>query len=215
MLVIGAKGHAKEILPIIEQLQIDSAVYFFDNVSSEGENLLFNTFTIIKNIEQAKEILSVDNRVVLGVGNPIIRYKLGKQFKQMGAILTSIISPNAQISPYDVELEAGLNIMYAVMISSSVSIGEGSLINAFASVHHDVKVGCYNEIAPGVRLLGNCQTGNFCRMGASSVILPHIKIGQNVIIGAGAVVTKDVEDNSVVVGVPARVIKRLPQPNWI
>jgi acetyltransferase-like isoleucine patch superfamily enzyme len=105
--------------------------------------------------------------------------------------------------------------MHHVLITSKVIIGEGTLVNAFASVHHDVRVGRYNEIAPGAKLLGNCETGDFCQIGASATILPRIKIGRNVIIGAGAVVTKNIEDNSLAVGVPARVIKKLPQPEWI
>lgn len=50
------------------------------------------------------------------------------------------------------------------------------------------------------------EVGNNVFIGADSVILPNIKIGNNVLIGAGSVVTKDIEDNSVVVGNPAKKI---------
>ena len=49
-----------------------------------------------------------------------------------------------------------------------------------------------------------------CKIGSGSIVLPHVKIGNNVIVGAGSVVTKDIPDNSMVVGVPAKVIKELP-----
>jgi serine acetyltransferase len=69
-------------------------------------------------------------------------------------------------------------------------------------------IGKYCEIAPGARILGHCFVGDFTMVGAGAVLLPSVKIGANVTIGAGAVVTKDIPDNSVSVGVPARVVKR-------
>jgi len=51
--------------------------------------------------------------------------------------------------------------------------------------------------------------GDDCWIGAGAIILPGVKIGKMAIVGAGAVVVKDVEDFSVVAGVPAKVIKKL------
>ena len=54
--------------------------------------------------------------------------------------------------------------------------------------------------------LGTIEIGNNVFIGADAIILPNVKIGDNVIIGAGSVVTKDIADGSVVGGNPARVI---------
>ena len=48
-----------------------------------------------------------------------------------------------------------------------------------------------------------------CWIGAGATILPGVTVGENAIVGAGAVVTKDVEPNTVVGGIPAKLIKRL------
>lgn len=48
-----------------------------------------------------------------------------------------------------------------------------------------------------------------CWIGAGATILPGITVGENAVVGAGAVVTKDVEDNTVVGGNPAKVLKRI------
>ena len=57
------------------------------------------------------------------------------------------------------------------------------------------------------------KIGNDCWIGGSAVILPGVTIGDGVTVGAGSVVTKDVEDYTVVAGNPAKIIKRLPKPN--
>ena len=53
------------------------------------------------------------------------------------------------------------------------------------------------------------KIGDDVWIGANVTILPGVTIGNNVVIGAGAVVTKDIPDNSLAVGVPARVIKEI------
>ena len=53
------------------------------------------------------------------------------------------------------------------------------------------------------------RIGNDVWLGANVTILPGVSIGDNVVVGAGAVVTKDIPDNSLAVGVPARVMKKI------
>ncbi|KAG7813739.1 hypothetical protein KL921_000013 [Ogataea angusta] len=53
------------------------------------------------------------------------------------------------------------------------------------------------------------RIGDHCWLGANCVILPGVTLGDNVVVGAGAVVTKDVESNTLVLGVPAKVVKKL------
>lgn len=56
---------------------------------------------------------------------------------------------------------------------------------------------------------GEIRIGNDVWIGANVTILPGVTIGDNVVIGAGAVVTKDIPDNSLAVGVPAKVVKEI------
>jgi len=50
--------------------------------------------------------------------------------------------------------------------------------------------------------------GNQCNIGYGAIILPGVKIGNNVIVGAGSVITKDVPDNCIVAGNPAKIVKK-------
>lgn len=207
MIVIGAKGHAKEIAQIFHQLNDCNNLYFFDNLSTDIPEILLSTYKILRTFEEVESIFLQDKRFVLGLGGPLNRYRLSLKFQKLGGSLESIISPFAKVGNYDVKLSEGLNVMTYAIIYNNVSIGEGTLINSACSIHHDVKVGKYCELSPGSRLLGNCNVGDYCQIGSNAVILPGVSIGSNVIIGAGAVVTKDIPDNTLAFGIPARIIK--------
>lgn len=208
MLIIGAKGFAKELLQLLlDNGEAENAV-FYDDVNQEMPDTLFGSFPLLKNPEQASEYFStVDSRFCLGLGNPHLRYKLMQKFRDYGGVLTSVISKKATIASIDVRIGSGSNIMPTALISPSVEIGEGSLIYFQTIITHDCVVGKYAEISPSATLLGRVSIGDFTQVGGGATILSDIKVGNNVIIGAGAVVTKDIPDNAVVAGVPAKVIR--------
>ena len=81
------------------------------------------------------------------------------------------------------------------------------LINCYSGIFHDTKIGDYNEIMPGAKLLGNVTIGNSCRIGTNSTILPNINICDNVVIGAGAVVTRDITEAGTYIGIPAKKVE--------
>jgi sugar O-acyltransferase (sialic acid O-acetyltransferase NeuD family) len=209
MLIAGAKRHAKEVLDIFVKDQLYNNLCFFDDISKDEECLLYSKYLIIKSLEETKKYFTNTNPdFILGLGNPKLREKLAKKLINQNGILTSIISKSSLIGTFDVKLGIGLNIMHNVMISNSVTIDKGALINAYVSIHHDTKIGKYSEISPHAVLLGCSQVGDFSIIGSNATVLPNVKIGNNVIVGAGAVVNKDLPDNCIAVGIPAKIIKQ-------
>lgn len=171
-------------------------------------NVFLSKFEILNCLKDAEEYFqSKDPRFILALGNPIHRKLVANKLTHIGGKLTSILANSAILGKYEVELSDGLNIMHHVMISNSVKIGQGTLINAFSSIHHDTTIGKFCEVSPHAVLLGGSSLGNFTSVGANATVLPNVSIGSNVVVGAGAVVTKDLPDNCVVYGVPARLIR--------
>lgn len=209
MLIVGAKGFAKEILEICHQNNDIQDLVFYDDISKDEINYLYNRFPILKSIEEANEYFNtVDKRFTIGIGNPQLRKRIAEKFKKIGGQLVSTISQKADIGSYDVFIGNGSNILDGVKISNDVRIGKSAIIYYNSIVTHDCILGDYVEISPNVTILGRVSIGNLTHIGAGSTILPDINIGENVKVGAGAVVTKDVPDNCTVVGVPAKVIKK-------
>ncbi|WP_294958210.1 NeuD/PglB/VioB family sugar acetyltransferase [uncultured Flavobacterium sp.] len=215
MLIIGAKGFAKEVLEVVnESDEIDNLV-FYDDISESVHNILFNRFPILRNREEASNYLKkIDNRFTLGIGNPLLRKKLYQVFKDLGGVFTSTISTKSNMGNYDINVGVGSNILAGSTISNSVTIGMGVILYYNSIVTHDCIIGDFVEISPGATILGRSKISDYCQVGANSTILPDLNIGTNVIVGAGAVVTKDIPDNSIVVGIPGKIIKELPSLNF-
>lgn len=213
MIIIGAKGLAKEVLEVMYLQNQLKDLYFYDDLSIDGPDLLFNRFPVIRTLEEAEKIFTWDPSFILGLGNPFLRHKLYLKFIGKGGKICSAISPDATIGHFDTVIEEGSVILMKAVITNNVHIGKGVLINPNCTISHDSIVEEFVEISPGVQITGNVHIGSFSQIGTNATILPKITIGKNCIIGAEALVTKDLPDNSLAVGVPAKVIRTLMNPD--
>jgi len=208
MLVVGAKGFAKEILQILLNNNYNNQIAFYDDIHKN--DLLFDKYQILKNDFEVQVFLKENNYLfTIGIGNPLLRNKMHKKIIKLGGKLISTICNNTDIGHYDVNIQNGCNILSGVKISNSVTIGICCLIYYNSIIAHDVILGDFLEISPSVTILGHVKISDFVQIGANATILPNISIGNNSIIGAGSVVTKNIPDNVLVVGTPAKIIKYL------
>lgn len=208
MLIIGARGHAMEIFPIVEQQFPGDSFFFYDNITPDMPDYILGKHRLLRNLAAVDELFAADKRYALGVGGVKIRRELASLFDGKGGHLVSVTAPSAIVSPYNVHLAEGVDIMHHTFVSTNVQVGRACLINSGAYLHHDVVVGDYCEIAPGAKLLGRCKVGTSTFIGTNAVILPNVVIGERVVVGAGAVVTGNVPDNTTVVGIPAKQVNR-------
>lgn len=210
MLIIGAKGFAKEVLEILHQNQDTQNLCFYDDINTYPD-FLYNQFKILGNIKCVEQyFLEVDSRFTIGIGKPNLRLSLYEKFKNINnSIFTSTISKYAEIGSFGVEIGDGCNILGGVKISNDVKIGMGTMIYYNSIITHDVKIGNFVEISPGATLLGRCKIGDMTQIGAGAIIFPDVEIGKNCIIAAGAVVRQNISNNVMVAGVPAKIKKSL------
>lgn len=98
-------------------------------------------------------------------------------------------------------------ILPNVTIMPFVKINECCIINTSATLDHEVSLGAGCHVMGGSYIAGRVKIGKYTTIGSNSTIFPDVKIGSNCFVGAGSVVNKDVPDNHVVVGNPARFLK--------
>ncbi|MBD3180256.1 MAG: hypothetical protein GF417_12160 [Candidatus Latescibacteria bacterium] len=104
--------------------------------------------------------------------------------------ITGIISPGSE--------------PYLIRVGDNVTITEGVVFHT-----HDGGAWVLRERHPGLNIYRRVLVGSNVFIGYRAQIMPGVTVGDNVVIAAGSVVTRDIPDNSVVGGVPAEVIKSL------
>lgn len=207
MLIVGAKGFAKEILQVLLDNNYANQICFFDDVNLDIGETLYDQYPILKKEKEIVDFFKTNNSFAIGLGEPLLRKKMYIKFLQLGGVCQSIISKRACIGEHDITIGEGTAILPGANISNSVTIGKGCIIYYNSNITHDCSIGDFVEISPSVNVLGRVEIGSYVKLGSNSTILPDIRIGNNVVVGAGSVVTKDTVDNVTLVGIPAKVIK--------
>tara|TARA_R100000935_G_scaffold1517_1_gene4871 strand:+ start:52762 stop:53385 length:624 start_codon:yes stop_codon:yes gene_type:complete len=207
MLVVGAKGMAKELLELLvtEGNFNKNTLVFYDDIDTTND-LLYNTYSILHSYDAAKKYLKKKPSFTLGVGNPLVRKRLYKRFIELGGEPITVISTNATIGSFNTIIGQCCQIMQGVIITNDVTIGKGVLINLNTTISHDCYIGEFTEIACNVSIPGRCRIGKNVFIGSNATLMPDIIVGDNTVIGAGAMVVKDIPANTTVIGNPAKKI---------
>lgn len=195
--LIGASGHAKVVIEIIEQQG------FFIGGLQDANPAIKSLFDYHV-FEELPAFFDPNNdEVFISIGNNAIRKQIASllDYKYVTAIhLHAIISKRITIGE-------GTAIMAGVTINSDVQIGKHVIVNTNASIDHDCILGDFVHVSPNSALAGNVIVGEGTHIGIGASIIQGVKIGSWCTIGAGAVIIRDVPDGATVVGNPGRIIK--------
>lgn len=205
--IYGAGGLGREILDLANNInnnekKWNEIVFINDNKNEDYVNKIA-VFTFDEFIKKYELSMA---KIVIAVGEPRVRGLLRLKVTSAFYKLETLIHPNAYIGSNSI-IEEGVIIQYGCFISCNIKIYTNVLIQANSSVGHDSIIENDSVISSYVGISGTCIIGKRVYVGVSVPIKEKITIGNDSIIGMGSVVLRDIEENVVAIGNPARAMK--------
>jgi len=199
-------GAGKGAITLFEAIDIKSTynvVCFVDDNKSHGKSLLNLP------VFHSSELSTLKNKgikfIACEIMNGKTRLRIKDEVEKLGYELVNVIHPKTYISK-SVKIGKGNYIKSSAIIETNTTIGDCCIIDNGAVIAHDNRIGNGCHIAPGVSLGSSISIGDFSVIGIGACISTDLIIGKNCIISVGSSVTKDVPNNSIVEGIPGKVI---------
>ena len=140
---------------------------------------------------------------VIGIADPVARRRLAALLEVQGLNPVTVVHPRSVVAP-DTGFGPGCVVMAGAHVSSSVRLGAHVHVQYNATVGHDAVLCDYTTVYPGANVAGAVRIDEDATVGSNAAVLQNLRVGRGAFVGAGAVVTRDVGENLVVLGVPAR-----------
>lgn len=205
LLIYGSGGLGREVFDIAKRINAKekkwSEIAFIDDIRPENN---LNGARVYK----FDEVLSLkDTECIVAVGEPDSREILYNRLKQNNLKISTLIDPTAVISD-DSLIEEGCIVCSFSLIANGAHISTNSLIQPFVVIGHDILVGKHTIIGPGVLPGGGTVFADKVYIGMGATIKERLHIGTNSIVAMGSCVFHDVPEDVIVMGSPARVMRR-------
>lgn len=195
--IYGASGFGREVAWLVEACGGLGPVCFIDDDEAKiGREL--NGLPVM-GLSQAKSVFPLA-RVVSGIGIPRIRERVVDKTLQSGFEFETVIHPRVEMSGWN-EIGEGTVICAGCILTTNSRLGKQVQINLGCTIGHDVVMGDYTTLAPGVHVSGWVHFGKRVYVGTGAVFIngteeSPLVIGDDVVIGAGACVTKSISSGT-------------------
>lgn len=209
IVIFGSGGFAREVVHLIEDInernkEWELIGFIDDNEDNHGKTL--NGVKVLGGREWLKEY-SEDIYLALGIGNPRVKKVIIEDLKKHIHIkFPNLIHPTVKFSQYNTIGEGNI-ICEGNILTCNIDISNFTIINLNCTIGHDVALRDFVTILPNASISGNVILNECVDFGTNATIIQGLTVGKNSIIGAGAVVVKDIPDSCTAVGMPAKPIK--------
>jgi len=211
--IIGAGGFARELRWLLSEIAADPNRRYepFDVagflVSDRGK-LGSHDSDVLGELDWLD-----DNHVdalAMGIGTPTARLKVANELKQRFPVIEwpAIVHPSVRFDAESCKVEEGVILCAGVIATVNVVFGAFSMVDILCTIGHEARIGAGSAIYRSANISGGDQIGKGVLVGTGAQILQYLIVGDHAIVGAGSVVTKNVEPMTTVVGIPAKPLIR-------
>ena len=200
LLIIGAGGHGRVVADAAWLTEQWESIAFIDDRYPALQHSA--RWPVIGAVVDLDNLIGKWSEVVIAIGDNATRLEVQQKIGLSGFEISSVTHPSAQIAE-DVTIGKGTVIFANAVINTGSILGDCCIVNTAATIDHDNRLGDGVHISPGVHLAGDVKIASRSWVGIGASVIHGCTIGHDVIVGAGAVVTKDINDELTVVGNPA------------
>lgn len=217
IILIGASDHCRYTIDIVEQENKYKIVGILDKSLAAGE--LFGGYEVLGYLDDIVEIMLQKEALggLVAIGDNYTRKSVVEDIikKTPDFIFINAIHPSVIIGK-EVTLGRGCVMMAGVIINNNCIIGNHTFLATKSSLDHDSSLGDFSSMSPGVTTGGRVLIGFCTAIGIGATILHYKNIGDFSVIGGNSLVTKDIGDNLIAFGIPAKPIKqRQPDERYL
>ena len=208
IVIYGAGGLGREVAWIIHRINQENQSWRFEGF------IVSDTIHVSPN-DSSDQIIGdeawlaehADVAVALAVGNSAARLRIARRLRDsLGPErFPSLVDPTLVYDPATCQISPGVVIAPSCVLSVNVRLDPFAYLNPLCAIGHEATIGDASILNWSVNVSGGVRIGEGVMIGSCGLILQYLTVGDHAVVGAGAVVTKDVGEDSMVVGVPARV----------
>ncbi len=207
--IIGAGGFGREVAWLVERINAQSPTWNLKGFIDDNESIkgsFFDGFEVLGNIDYLRSLDS-ERFVVCAVGASKVRQRIIDRLSGSNSLsFATLIDPSVLMSN-SVSIGEGSIICAGTIATVDITIGKHNIINLDCTIGHDAVLEDYVTLYPSVNISGSTTIRECVELGTGMQIIQGKTIGKGSIIGAGAVVVKDITENCTAVGSPAKPIK--------
>ena len=209
LIIFGASGFGREVAWAVERLNRVNPTWNLLGFIDDNDEIQESVINGYKVLGKSTDVGNYpDAYFVCAVGASKVREKIVNHMKEVNPDIKfgSVIDPSVELSDL-VAIGEGSIICAHTIITVNISIGSHVIINLDCTIGHDAVIEDFATLYPSVNVSGITHIGRAVELGTGMQIIQGKKIGDYSIIGAGAVVVKDIPERCTAVGSPAKPIK--------
>ncbi|MBR4747967.1 MAG: acetyltransferase [Abditibacteriota bacterium] len=209
LIIFGASGFGREVAWAAERQNIDEPTWNILGFMDDDDSIQGASINGYKVLGKTADVGKYPHAYfVCAIGASKVREKIVANMKAVNAniLFGTVIDPGVVKSDL-VTIGEGTIICAHSIITVNVSIGDHVIVNLDCTIGHDAVLNDFVTLYPSVNVSGNTNIGHSVEMGTGMSIIQGKNIGDYSIVGAGAVVVKDIPAKCTAVGCPAKPIK--------
>lgn len=196
LVIVGAGGHGREVLDIIDAVGGYEVLGFVDDGEPDQRLLRVPLLGPVSTIDELSDV-----HVVLGIGDPRVRAEVAARTSAPPS--PPMVHPMASTGSH-CRIGQGSVIAAGARLTTNVTIGDHCYVGPNATIGHDSVLDDFATLYPGTVVSGSVQVGRAATIGAGASVKQGVAIGPRAVVGMGAATTHSVTAETTVVGVPAR-----------